>query len=153
MTRKLFDKIFFWIIAAIFLGGFAISGIRAENAYPFYSGMMYVDAYSGDDLHLIKSFCTDHSGKEFPVTELDLWYQENTYYDRMWDLATQAPLNEENKKSCQTELKRFVLDVQQRCQKLSVYHYYWTKFTGPTKDQPTTREFLCELEVRDAGKL
>lgn len=93
-------------------------------------------------------------GKEFPVTDLDLWYQESTYFGSFDNLmSASVPLTEQQTEACRNGMKGFARDLQRYCSKISVYRLYWKKFTGPMANNPDEKALMCELEVPNASSL
>ncbi|MFS4460597.1 hypothetical protein [Bdellovibrio sp. HCB2-146] len=154
MKSLVLSKIYFWTVVAIFVGGLLWSGYKLEILFPFYPWTMYASAISGDDFRTFKTYCVGKDGKEFAVTELDLWYQESNYYGGIDSLMSASlPLTEEKIELCRNGMKSFARDLQGYCAEISVYRLYWKKFVGPRVNNPDEKSLLCELEVPNASSL
>ena len=138
----------------MFVGGLLWSGYKLEIIFPFYPWTMYASAISGDEFKTFKTYCRGEDGKEFAVTELDLWYQESTYYGGFDDLlSATVPLSEQQTESCRNGMRPFARDLQKYCTKISIYRLYWKKFIGPRVNNPDEKVLMCELEVPNASSL
>jgi hypothetical protein len=134
------------LIIVLAIGLQIYAAISKDEIFPFAPFRMYSYGFSGDNLSLVRIFCTAKDGSEGPVANYRLVKVEPYYTTEIEDiLDAKGKLEDDDVAMIKNHTAPLKREIEGRCTALKVYRLHWDHFDGRKRDSPTTKEFILEL--------
>lgn len=141
------ESLFYPMVVLVLIFGLQIyASVTKKEIFPFAPFRMYSYGFSGENLSLVRIFCTNDDGQENLLSSYRLVKVESYYTTDISDiLDAKGTLDRSDVEKIRSQTSSLVRETEGICTHLKVYKLTWDHFDGRLRDHPTSKEFILEL--------